>query len=75
MLGADEAEQLSPMRLLCSELMQLKMQIQVDSESLQNCVRLVKAKGSPKDCLIGGSLIFFFWFHLTFLFVVFQKFT
>lgn len=47
-LGAEDAEQLSQCRkeILCSELMQLKMQIQTDPKSSQMHVRLAKAKGS-----------------------------
>jgi len=40
---------------LCSELMSLKLQIQMDPKSSQIHVRLAKAKGSPKDCLMGGK--------------------
>lgn len=41
---------------LCSELMQLKMQIQADPKGSQMHVKLVKAKGSGKGCLTKGSL-------------------
>lgn len=47
-------------------------------ENSQVYVRLVKAKGSPEDCLMGESLIkiLLFIFKLTFLFeTAFQKFT
>lgn len=42
--------------MLCSELMQLKMQIQTDPKSSQMHVRLAKAKGSWKGWLTKGSL-------------------
>lgn len=63
---------------LCSELMQLKMQIQTNPKSSQMHVRLVKEKGSWKGCLTKGSLTtgLTFIFKLTFLCeAIFQKFT
>lgn len=48
-LGAEETAAFSKAmrKPLCSELMQLKMQIQVDPESSQIRLRLVKATGLP----------------------------